>query len=61
MINQIVFSEALLVGLMQAANARLLEIDSQAGFVGSSDPNASVADWEDADAAPAHAGAASEN
>ena len=61
MINQIVFSETLLVGLMQAANARLLEIDSAAGFVGSSDPNASVADWEEADAAPAHAGAASEN
>jgi hypothetical protein len=61
MISRIVFSEALLVGLMQAANARLLEIDSAAGFVGSSDPNASVADWEEADAAPAHAGAAAEN
>jgi hypothetical protein len=55
-INSVIFSEALLVGLMQAANARLVEIDSAAGFIKSSDATGSVVEWQTGTAGPAAAG-----
>ena len=60
LINEIIFSDTLLVGLMHEVNSRLVEIDASTGWIASSDADASVFEWQGG-AGAAHGAAASEH